>query len=219
MKKIKVHVADDHKILIDGIIAVIKTDENIEVTGFSLTGKDVIEHFKLKRNLIDVLILDINMPEVDGIEVLRYFKTNKILQKIIVLSSLDDVQIVQEVLNLGCYGYITKKYAATNILDAIKTVANGEQYLSNDIKQILIKSFSNLSEDNIDTEKVEFEALSEKELDVLRYIVQEYSSGEIASIMDISINTVDTYRKRLYKKLNVKSSVGLAMYALKNRLI
>lgn len=101
---IKVHIADDHKILIEGIIAVINTDDNIEVEGYSLTGKQVIDWIQF--NSADILILDINMPEYDGIEVLKFLKQKKITQKVIILSSYEDVKLVQEMINLGANGFL-----------------------------------------------------------------------------------------------------------------
>ena len=130
--KIYVHVADDHKIVIDGIIAVINTDKDIEVREFSLTGKQVVDWFDNEENKADVLILDITMPILDGIGVLKHFKKNKIKQKVIILSSYDDVKIVNEMLKLGCKGYITKNNAGEHIIEAIKAVAKGEQYFSDD---------------------------------------------------------------------------------------
>ncbi len=100
--KIKVHIADDHKILIEGIIALIKTDDSLEVDGYSLTGKELLDW--VSKNEIDVLILDISMPVIDGIEVLKYLKRKNIPHKTILLSSYDDVQIVKKVLQLGALG-------------------------------------------------------------------------------------------------------------------
>ena len=219
-KKIYVHVADDHKILIEGIIAVINTDEDIEIRDYSLTGQEVLDWFKKKENKADVLILDITMPVLDGFEVLKYFHDNRIAQKVIVLSSYDDVKIVQEVLNLGATGYISKNNAGEHIVKAIKAVANGEQYFSNDIQDELLKSISgqrarkgNMPEDFL------FESLTEREKNVLRLVTRELSTSEIADRMNISHHTVESYRKKLLKKLNVKNSVGLAMYAVKYKLV
>lgn len=220
MKKINVHVADDHKVLVDGISAVINTDKDIEICGYSLTGQQVIDWFSKKRNKADVLILDITMPIKDGFDVLRYFKEKRIYQKVIIFSSYDDLKIVQEALSLGCYGYVTKKCASEYIIDAIRTVAKGEQYFSDDIKKILLKTFTNQVTETGDLpDKIIIESLTDRELEVLKYIAYEYNSGEIAEKMSLSVSTIDTYRKSLLKKLNVKNSVGIAMYAVRNKLI
>ena len=219
-KKIYVHVADDHKILIEGIIAIINTDEDIEIRDFSLNGQEVVDWFKKKENKADVLILDITMTLLDGFEVLKYFHSKKIDQKVIILSSYDDVKIVQEVLKLGASGYISKSNAGEHILKAIKAVANGEQYFSNDIQKELLKVVSGQTTKKGDMpEDFLLGSLTEQEKKVLAHVTNELSTAEIAEKMNISPHTVESYRKKLLKKLNVKNSVGLAMYAIKNRLV
>ena len=219
-KKIYVHVADDHKILIEGIIAVVNTDKNIEIRGYSLSGLEVIDWFKKRDNKADVLILDITMPVLDGFEVLKYFRDNKLDQKVIILSSYDDVKIVQEVLNLGARGYISKNNAGEHIIKAIQAVANGDQYFSNDIQNELLKAISGQKVRKGDMpEDFLFESLTEREKNVLRLVSIELSTSEIAERMNISHHTVESHRKKLLKKLNVKNSVGLAMYAVKYKLV
>jgi DNA-binding NarL/FixJ family response regulator len=219
-KKIYVHVADDHKILIEGIIAVINTDKDIEIKGYSLTGQEVIDWFSKKANKADVLILDITMPVLDGFQVLKYFKKKRINQKVIILSSYDDVKIVQEVLSLGSKGYISKNNAGEHIINAIKAVAKGEQYFSNDIQKILLNSLSGqMVPQGEMPDNFLLDSLTEREIDVLKLITKEYSTNEMADLMCLSVNTVETYRKSLLKKLNVKNAVGLAMYAVKNNIV
>ncbi|MCL7753945.1 response regulator transcription factor [Polaribacter sp. Z022] len=219
-EKIYVHVADDHKILIEGIIAVINTDKDIEIKGYSLTGQEVIDWFSQKENSADVLVLDITMPVLDGFQVLKHFKKKRIDQKVIILSSYDDVKIVQETLNLGCKGYISKNNAGEHIVNAIKAVANGEQYFSSDIQSVLLKSISGqMVPQGEMPDKFLLDSLTERELDVLKLITKEYSTIEMADLMNLSVNTIETYRKSLLKKLNVKNAVGLAMYAVKNKIV
>ncbi|MDB9723381.1 response regulator transcription factor [Polaribacter sp.] len=219
-KKIYVHVADDHKILIEGIAAVINTDQDIEIRDFSLTGQDVIDWFKVKGNSADILILDITMPVLDGFEVLRYFQDKGIQQKVIVLSSYDDVRIVQEVLSLGAKGYISKNNAGDHIVRAIKAVANGEQYFSSDIQEELLKAISGQKAKKGDMpQDFLFGSLTEREKDVLRLVTKEMSTSEIAEKLSISHHTVESYRKKLLRKLNVKNSVGLAIYAVKYNIV
>ena len=216
--KITVHIADDHKILIEGIIAVINTDNDIEVKGYSLTGKHVMEW--VESNNADILILDINMPEYDGIEVLKYFKQKKISQRVIILSSYDDVKLVQEVINLGANGFLSKDSADQHIIEAINAVHQGDQYFSDAIKNNLIKLYTG---ENVKSgkrpESTILNSLTPREIEVLKLITDEYSSPEIADKLNISQSTVDTYRKSLLKKTNVKNSIGLAMYAVKNNII
>lgn len=166
---IRVHIADDHKILIEGIIAVINTDESIEVEGYSLTGKQVIEW--IESNSADILILDINMPEYDGIEVLKFFKQKKITQKVIILSSYDDVKLVQEMINLGANGFLSKSSAGLHIIEAINAVYHGDQYFSDTIKNNLIKLYTGK---NVTSgkrpESTILNSLTPRELEVLKLI-------------------------------------------------
>ena len=217
-EKIQVHVADDHKILIEGIIAVINTDDDIEIEGYSLTGKEVIDWAEKHR--ADILILDINMPHYDGIEVLKFFKLKKINLKVIILSSYDDVKLVQEMVNLGASGFLSKDSAGEHIINAIKAVHSGEQYFSDVIKNNLLKLYTGQKvKAGERPESTIAHSLTDREVEVLKLIAQEYSSPEIADLLNISQSTVDTYRKSLLKKTNVKNAVGLAMYAVKNKII
>lgn len=219
-QKIYVHIADDHKILIEGLTAVLNTDKDIEIRGFSLTGKEVIDWFDNKENNADVLILDITMPIIDGIGVLKHFKEKKIKQNVIILSSYDDIKIVQEMLSLGCKGYITKNNAGEHIVEAIKTVAKGEQYFSSDIQKTLLKSLAGqqVPQGKLPDEFL-IDTLTDRELDVLKLITKQFNTSEIANTLNVGISTVDTYRKNLLKKLKVKNAVGLAMYAVKHKIV
>jgi DNA-binding NarL/FixJ family response regulator len=217
-EKIQVHIADDHKILIEGIVAVINTEDDIEIEGYSLNGKEVIDW--AEDHSADVLILDINMPIYDGIEVLKFFKIKKINQKVIILSSYEDVKLVQEMINLGANGFLSKDSAGQHIVEAIRTVHEGEQYFSDTIKNNLLKLYTGKNvRPGQRPQSTIANSLTDRETEVLKLISQEYSSPEIAQILNISQSTVDTYRKSLLKKTNVKNAVGLAMYAVKNKII
>ncbi|WP_299012631.1 response regulator transcription factor [uncultured Polaribacter sp.] len=219
-KKIYVHIADDHKILIDGLIAVLDTDDDIEVKGCSFTGQEVIDWFLVRNNTADILILDITMPVIDGIDVLKHFYRKGIKQKVIVLSSFDELKFVQEVLRLGGNGYISKNEAGEHILDAIKAVYNNEQYFSDSIRTELLRAYSNLDK-ALDTEP-ELEklvSLTDTEIKVIKFISEELSTVQIAKLMNVSAHTIETHRKKLKKKLNVKSTVGLAMFAVKYGIV
>jgi len=215
---ISVHIADDHQILIDGIIAVLNFEENIEVVGYSLNGQEVLDWFE--KNDSDVLILDINMPELDGIEVLKVLETKAAKPKIIVLSSYDDVKLVKEVLQIGAQGFVPKKSAGEHIVNAINKVANDEQYYTDDIKEKMMQALLNRPlKDKGSQDGVLMTSLTKREKEILKFVAQQYSTREIAEELHISESTVETHRKNLMKKLKVKNSVGLAIFALKNEVI
>lgn len=217
MEKIHVHVADDHKILIEGVIALLNTTNDIQVDGYSLTGKEVL-HW-CKSNKADVLVLDINMPELDGIGVLKAFQKRNVQQKTIILSSFSDPKLVQEMIALGANGFIEKSSASSHIIDAIRSVNKGELYYSDEIKSSLFELYVNESKTEEAIKNTVEEPLTEREIEILKLITQEYSTSEIAEKLDLRIKTVETHRRSLYKKLKVKNIVGLAMYAVKNNIV
>jgi two-component system invasion response regulator UvrY len=216
-KNIRVHIADDHQVLIDGIEAVLKIEPKITVVGTSVNGLQVLEWFE--ENIADVLILDINMPKLDGIEVLKALKKKEISTKPIVLSSYEDIKLVRKVLNLGALGFLGKNCAAEQIVKAILSVAEGEEYFSKSVLQEML-SFVGIKERLTARPDGYYERpLSERELEILKYVSCEMNSKEIGNILNISPSTVETYRKKLLKKLDVKNSVGMVMYAIKHKLI
>tara|TARA_B110000908_G_C10015528_1_gene340587 strand:- start:13 stop:501 length:489 start_codon:yes stop_codon:yes gene_type:complete len=162
------------------------------------------------------------MPVLDGIEVLKILKRKKIPHKTILLSSYDDVQIVKKVLNLGALGYLSKSSASMHIMKAIKTVAKGQQYFSDDIQKNLLQLYTDhktIKNKNKTLEPLLAEPLTERERDVLKLIAKEYSTYEAAELLNISKHTVESHRKNLIRKLNVKNSIGIAMYAVKHNMI
>ena len=214
---IKVHVADDHKILIDGIEALLNTEESIKLEGFSLTGKEVIDWYEPEK--ADILILDINMPEIDGIEVLKIFQKRQIDQKVIVLSGMSEPKLIQEVLALGANGFLEKSSASEHIIKAIRTVNKGEKYYSDEIKDSLFELYVNDTKIDTNIKNTVSEPLTERELEILKLITKELSSSEIAKKLSVSVKTVENHRRNLYKKLKVKNVVGLTMYAVKNNIV
>ena len=217
-EKIKVHIADDHQILIDGVKAVLNIEPNIEVIGFSLNGIQVLEWFN--ENTADVLILDINMPELDGIEVLKKLKQHKNKPEVIVLSSYDDVKLVKEVLQMGAKGFVPKKSAGEHIVNAVNKVSKGNQYFTDDVKEKMMQTLLNGQVKNEGSQDgVLISSLTKREVQVLKLVAQQYSTREIAEELHISESTVETHRKNLMKKVKVKNSVGLAIFALKNEVI
>ncbi len=217
-KKISVHIADDHQILIDGVKAVLNLETNMEVVGFSLNGLQVIEWFD--KNNADVLVLDINMPEMDGIGVLNSLKNNKNKPGIIILSSYDDVKLVKEVLQMGAQGFVPKKSAGEHIVNAVNRVALGQQYFTDDVKEKMMQTLlSGQAKDDGSQDGVLISSLTKREVEILKYVAQQYSTREIAEELHISESTVETHRKNLMKKVKVKNSVGLAIFALKNEVI
>ena len=216
--KITVHIADDHQILIDGVMAVLGLERDIDVVGYSLNGKQVLEWFE--ENSADVLILDINMPILDGLEVLKKFQSIEDVPKIIILSSYDDIKLIKEVLGMGAIGFVPKKSAGEHIVKAIRQVSKGEQYFSDEVKEKMMKTLMGKPMHKTDNpEGVLINSLTRREYQILKLIAQQYTTREIGEVLGISESTVETHRKNLIKKIKVKNTVGLAIFAMKNEIV
>jgi DNA-binding NarL/FixJ family response regulator len=213
----RIHLADDHQILIDGISTLLQTIPDFEVVGFSLNGTTIYED--VINNKSDILVLDINMPEKDGIEVIKEFSEKGFPCKVIILSSYDELKLIKEIMKLGASGYLTKKCAGENIVEAIEAVSRGEEYFCQSVRE---KIFNSLTKNNPKLNKSEPIAnsiLTGRELEIITLISLEYSGKEISEQLFISVNTVETHRKNIMKKLDAKNTISLVKYALKNNLI
>lgn len=216
-QKTRIHLADDHQVLIDGMRTLLHTIPAYEVVGHSLNGATI--YSEVVTNKADILVLDINMPEKDGIEVIKEFAKKGFPCKVIILSSYDDIKIIQEVMKLGANGYLTKQCAGENILEAIQVVLKGEEYFCNIVRE---KIFSNATENleklNKDNPQSKI-FLSGREIEIITLIALEFSGKEISEQLFISTNTVETHRKNIMKKLKAKNSISLVKYAIKNKLV
>lgn len=215
--KIRIHLADDHQVLIDGLTNLLQTVENFEVVGNSLDGTTVYND--VIQDNADILLLDISMPKKDGIEVLKEFSQKEFPCKVIILSSYDDLKIIKEVMKLGAKGYLTKKSAGENIIEAIDAVYQGQEYFCDFVREKIFNSFTQNNPKLNKNLYVENPILSSREIEIITLISLEYSGKEISEQLFISMNTVETHRKNIMKKLQIKNTIGLVKYALKNNLI
>lgn len=216
-EKIRIHLADDHQVLIDGMRTLLHTVPNYEVVGYSQNGKNIYN--EVIENETDILVLDISMPEKDGIEVIKEFGKKGFPCKVIVLSSYDDVKIIKEVMKLGASGYLTKQCAGENIVEAIQIVSDGQEYFCTSVRE---KIFSTATEniEKLNKNKTQTNVLlSGREIEIITLIALEFSGKEISERLFISTNTVETHRKNIMKKLKAKNSISLVKYAMKHKLI
>jgi DNA-binding NarL/FixJ family response regulator len=216
-KNIRIHLADDHQIIIHGIQTLLHTVPNFEVVGSSLNGTTIFDD--VTKNQADVLVLDISMPEKDGIEVIKEFAQKGFPCKVIILSSYDDLKLIKEIMDLGVSGYLTKQCAGDSIIEAVQTVANNQEYFCETIRE---KIFNNATKNNpkLNNYKPTVNALlTDREIEIIILIALEYSGKEISDQLFISINTVETHRKNIMKKLKAKNTIGIVKYAMNNHLI
>ncbi len=207
---IKIFIADDHQLVVDGISSILEGHESIEVVGSALSGRDALE--QINNLKVDVLLLDINMPGMDGIAVARELKEKESPVKVLILSMHNNPQFTKQLIEIGVLGCIIKNSGKREVIRAIETVYAGNRYYGADLSNTLF--------DSIDKSQkaVENAELTKREVEVLKLIAQEYNTKEIADKLFISTHTVETHRKNLLSKLGVKNSAGLARYAAKNHL-
>lgn len=211
MSIIKVFIADDHLIIREGLRRIIKDEPEIKVVGESENAQGVFDY--LKDNVCDVLILDINLPDKSGLEVLKNLKITSPGIKILILSASPEARYATRVLKAGAMGYVNKDTAAEELVRAIKKTASGKKYVSRSLGEKLA-----LGLDPSFTKSPE-EILSDRELEVLVLLARGKTQVEIADALSLSPSSVNTYRGRIIEKLNLNSNAELIRYAIENDLI
>ncbi len=215
MKQINVLIADDHKMFREGLAELLNKEQYIKVID-DVGSANEIRH-TLKSNDIDVILMDIDMGETNGIEMTAEVKNDYPNVKVLSLSMHGDKNYIVKMLEAGANGYILKNAGKDEMINAIHTVANGDTYLSNQVSAKLLEHITNPSAAG--KKKSEGTPLTDREVEVLRLIAEEYSNAEIAERLFISIRTVDTHRRNLLDKLGVKNTAGLVKYAIQRGLL
>jgi len=212
----KVAIADDHAMFVDGIESILRDEETIKVVDRCFDGKSVFP--MLSKQQIDVLLLDINLPDMSGIEVAKKINTDFPDVKIIAVSMYNEESIVSEMLNNGAQGYILKNTGRAELVQAIETVAAGQTYFSKDVTETIMGALLK-KPTHKKTSTFLIPEISKRELEVLALIVKEYTTPEIAEKLFISLKTVESHRSSLVSKLNVRNSAGLVRAAIELKLV
>lgn len=210
----KILIADDHELILEGLNMLISTEPSYEIVGTAQTGTEVIELVD-KIDELDVLIVDINMPEMDGIEVTKILKKKHPEIRILILSMYNRSEFVKTLISVGIDGYILKNSGRDVLFEAIDTLYRGERYFSQEILNNLIESYVETNQE-VDLARVE---LTDREKEVVRLIVQEKSTADIADIMCLSLHTINSHRKSILNKLAVKNAAGIFRYALQTGIV
>jgi len=210
---VRVLIADDHQLLIDGLQRLLAEHRDIEVVGIA---KDGLEAVELTGNLApDVALLDVSMPHLNGIDAARQIQREHPTTRVVILSMHSDRRFVQEALKNGALGYILKESAFQDIVTAIRSVHTGKFYLSPSINdQVLQDYIKNLREPG----KAEQPELSGRERGVLQLLAEGKSTKEIAALLNLSSKTIETHRKQVMDKLDLHSIAELTKYAIRTGL-
>lgn len=195
MPNIRIFITDDHLLVLEGLQAILESIEGIEVVGISQSAVNTME--RLSALQPDLLISDYHMPNMDGQELLRLVKKTYPSLKVLMLSMHEEIQEVAELIKDKADGYILKNSGKAEFITAIHQIMEGEKYFSSSIVQQLVS--------NLNNPLLDFKSLSNQELKIAKLLVNGLSSAEVAEKLCISVNTVNTHRKRIYSKLRVNS--------------
>ncbi len=207
---IRAFIADDHAIVREGLKQIVADTPDIEVAGEARDGRQALD--AISSNNYDVVLLDISMPGMNGMDVLKQISSRKPHLPILVLSIYPEEQYAVRALRAGASGFLTKDSAPEELIEAIRKVATGGTYVSRSLGEKLASRL------RADTPKLPHEILSDRELEVMRMIASGKRVKDIADELFLSVKTVSTYRRRLLDKIGVKNNASLVRYAIQHHL-
>jgi two-component system, NarL family, response regulator NreC len=215
MPKIKVLVADDHTIVRHGIYALLGLMSDIELVGEAVNGREALE--KVKKLMPDIVIMDIAMPVMDGLEATRRICKEFPRTKVIALTQYDDREFVFPVIEAGARGFISKTAASSELASAIRSVYRGDSYLSPSVARVFVEGY----QQGIDLVKDRdpYKQLTNREREILKLLAEGHTTQEIATMLVLSPKTVDRHKTNLMAKLAIHSRADLIKYALRKGII
>jgi DNA-binding NarL/FixJ family response regulator len=213
MKPITLVLADDHEIFRDGLKALLKKQKDIDLVGEASNGSELLEVVEKKQP--DIVMTDIQMPLINGIEATRIIKSKHPGIGIIALSMYMEESLVVYIITAGASGYLVKNVSKPELVEAVKSVCRGESYYSTAMSRKLLDRLTKIKFHQ-EYLKPQF---TKREIEVLRLICKEYTHKEIASILSLSPRTIEGIRENIQKKIGAKNTIGIAVYAIKNRIV
>lgn len=217
MESIKIILADDHQLVRDGIRSLIKDAKNIEVIDEASDGYELLE--KLKSIKPDIIVLDVSMPRLSGIEATRKITEQFPAIKVLVLSMFTSEEYIFNAIKAGARGYLPKNTSKKELLEAIYSINAGNEYFSDSISNIILKSYIKKTKANDDYSGKKQNVLSSRELEILTLFAEGNTNQEIAGKLFISIRTVESHKNHIMQKLELKTTVDLVKFSIKNNII
>ena len=212
VKKIRVLLVDDHVLIREGIKQILELEEDIEVVGQAKDGEEALKKVNVLKP--EVILLDINMPNINGIETLRRFKDLGIESKIIMLTIHEDREYIMKTLKLGADGYILKDSDADSFIQGVRDVANGIKYIQPSISDLANSSSNDADEDILK----KINSLTKREYEVLTLIAEGFNNKDLAAKIFISEKTVKNHVSSIFKKLNLNDRVQATIFAYENNI-
>ena len=207
---IRILIADDHGIVAEGLKSLVEAEPDIEVVGIVADGRAAVQHARESRP--DVVVMDMSMPELNGADATRAILQNDPACRVIVLSMYAEREYVRRALKAGAMGYVVKRSAAKELVDAIRAVHAGQRYLSPRVADVVIEAGADDKDDLL-------AKLSMREREVLQLLAEGNTGAEIAQRLSLSQKTVETYRARLVEKLGIRDLPGLVRFAIQRGIV
>jgi DNA-binding NarL/FixJ family response regulator len=220
---IKLLLVDDHKLIRDGIRSLLDVEKEFEIVSEAEHGKQALE--LLDKHDIDIVVIDINMPVMGGIEATEKISKQFPNVSVLALTMLNEEQHIRQMLKAGAAGYILKNAGQDELVDAIKSISTGQHYFSKEATQVIMMDMMKVkkapSTGGTEERKLAKGSvyLTEREKDILRLIAKEHTNQEIADDLFISVRTVDAHRRNLLQKIGARNTAGLVIYALENSIM
>ncbi len=212
---VRLLIADDHRILLDGIVSLLQAEKDFIIAGVANNGNEVLE--LVNKNDFDVCLLDINMPGLDGMKTARILKEKKPGIKIIILTTYNDKEIITEMLQAGVSGYLLKNSSMRELVQAINRVQGGNFYFSEEVHTAIMETYvQQLKQKNNLEETV---ILTQREKEILQLLAREYTNDKIAEELHISYRTVETHRKNLMQKTKSHNLAGLLKFVYSKNIL
>jgi two-component system response regulator NreC len=215
MNNVRVLVADDHEVVLEGVRALLTREPGLEVCGVANNGREAVASATITKP--DVVVLDLTMPDLDGLSAIRQIKRTLPGTEIVVYSAHSSEEVIQGVFDAGAKSYIGKADAGRDLIAAIRTVAEHKPFLTPEISRLLFGKF--LDSDGLKRAGTAEQKLTPREREVVRLLAQSSSNKEIAAALGISVRTAETHRASVMRKLGINSLAGLVRYAIRNNII
>ena len=216
MKPVRILIADDHEVVRHGIRALLESHTGWEVAGEAVTGRQALE--EARRLAPDVVIMDISMPDMNGLEATRQIRKEVPDSEVLILSVHDSEQLVREVLEAGARGYVLKSDAGRDLIAAVETLCHHKPFFTAKVSEMMLEGFLKAGSGS-DSGKATLGSLTSREREIVQLLAEGQSNKEIADILRISVKTVETHRSHIMTKLNLHSMSDLVRYAVRNQLI
>ncbi len=213
MNKIKIFIVDDHKLVTDCISLFLKGSDEVEVTGIAHSGPELID--MLEKDTPNVILLDISMPEMTGIEATDIIKKEYPEIKVLILSMHSDYNNISDAIDAGADGYVPKDVTAEELVEAIATVNKGKNYFHTSISDEIIKNYATKRKKS----STLIPQLTKRELEVLKLFAEGFNNNEIAKKLFLSVRTIESHKNHILQKTSMKNSVELIKFAIKNKII